>query len=178
MNKSLIALSCLMFSVIIAACSSKQEDRVYKFRAISDETLLSGTSKLMLPDSSRLKAALSMPEGYGKYAAEFRGSLLQLFGEPLHISDAQYDYIIEASDSANHIWILTAYEGSSGPALGGDASNQSIYPVAMALRDLIEQTSPADFEDVFYSEEYDSTVTYGCKAGACNYREQRGNHVP
>jgi hypothetical protein len=136
------------------------------------------TSKLMLPKSHKETAAIEQmalhPHSFGQYIAEFRGSLLQLFGEPLHISDSKYDYIIEAPDTQGKIWILTAYEGDSGPSIGGNSRDQSIYPVAIALRDLIEQTPPADFESTYYSREYDSTTTYGCKNGACYYREIPG----
>lgn len=173
------ALVILVLSLLVSACSSPQTmENTYKFRPLSDRKLVLGTSKLLLPDSAQSRAAFSDLDKYGPYAAAFRGSLLRLFGGPLHISDAQYDYIIEASDTTDHIWILTAYEGASGPAIGGNSRDQSIYPVAISLRDLIERTPPADFEDVYYSEEYDTTITYGCKDGACYYREERGNHVP
>ena len=168
----------LLFLLTTTACSSPQAtESMYRFRPLSDQELMWRTAGLVLPESAKEKAAFSNLDNYGPYAAAFRGSLLRLFGEPLHISDAQYDYIIEASDSANHVWILTAYEGDSGPGFGGDTSDQSIYPVATDLRDLIERTPPADFEDVFYSDEYDSTVTYGCRDGACYYQEEHGNHL-
>lgn len=146
----------------------------YQFRQINDRDRLRRTSKLMLPDSTK-ERVFAKAGDFGEYMAGFRGALLKLFGEPMQKwSDAAYDYILEATDTDGNVWTLTAYEGASGSAIGGNSRDPSIYPVAIALRDLIEATTPADFEVTMWSDEYGTTTTYGCIAGSCYYYEERG----
>src|SRR5687767_13054166 len=64
----------------------------------------------------------------GEYAARFRGALLRLFGESIAPpGDAVYEYVLKVSetDPAGRSWILTAYEGPSGPAIGGPGTDPS-----------------------------------------------------
>lgn len=146
----------------------------YSFRAISDDRSLTGTGKLMNPP---FPASM---EQFGQNVAAFRGALLHLFGEPLwasYLDDEAFGYAIQATDTKGNSWILSAYQGPSGPAIGGDTRDDSIYPVAEALLRLIEETQPADFEAVVYSEDEDSTITYGCKEGQCYWHEVPGKHV-
>jgi len=146
----------------------------YQFRQINDRDRLRRTSKLRLPDSTN-ERVFAKTGGFGEYMAGFRGALLKLFGEPEQKwSDAAYDYILEATDTNGNVWTLTAYEGASGSAIGGDSRDPTIYPVATALRDLIEATTPADFEVTLWSDEYGTTTTYGCTDGSCYYYEARG----
>jgi hypothetical protein len=115
-------------------------------------------------------------EDIGKNMARYRGALLKLFGEPYTTEgDATYEYIIEASDKTGKKWVLRAYEGSTGPAIGGNHREESIEVVAKALLQLIDETEPADFNETYYNDEYDSTITYGCKSGACYYEEKPGS---
>ena len=147
---------------------------MYKFHQVSDERRAWGTGRLSLPRSSK-EEELDAARRWGEYQAIFRGALLQLFGEPLTPSgDDAYSYVIEATDDAGTAWTLTAYEGCGGAAIGGDSRDPSILPVAIALRELIENTLPADFEDTSFDDEYGTTRTYGCKDGDCYYYEARG----
>lgn len=36
----------------------------------------------------------------------------------------------------------------------------------------IKGTTPADFNEVIYYEDFDSKITYGCKNGECFYKEE------
>lgn len=136
----------------------------YQYKTLKDHILLFGTSNIL--NSSR-------PIGEG--SAQFRGALLTLFGEPLIKSqeaESAYDYVIEATDEDNNTWILTVYEGPSGPAIGGDIRVDSIKNVAKNLLNLIESTEPADFEEVLICGDYNTKIRYGCKDGLCYYQEE------
>jgi hypothetical protein len=147
---------------------------MYRFHQVADIERTWGTSRLMLSPSSK-EAEIEAGGRLGVYQAFFRGALLQLFGEPLVSGgDSAYDYVLEATDDEGNSWTLTAYEGSGGAAIGGNSRDPSIIPVAIALRELIEQTPPADFEDTAFDDEYGTTRTYGCKDGVCYYYEARG----
>jgi hypothetical protein len=151
----------------------------YRFRPLDDSRLSLGTARLSVPQTSKWHEY----QQAGKtdiYTAEFRGALLKLFGAPqssTSIAEQAFKYIIEASDDVEHLWILTAYEGPSGPAIGGNTRDQTIYPVAAALLNLIETTPPDDFEAAIYDSDTDYTVIYGCKDGRCYAQERRGRYM-
>jgi hypothetical protein len=113
----------------------------FEFQAIQDTSLVAGTGKLV-GHSVAGDASAKDPR---KYAAAFRGALLHLFGEPLSSSafaDEAFEYVVQASDAEGTTWIPTAYEGPSGPAIGGNVADSTIHPVAEALLHLIESTPP------------------------------------
>jgi hypothetical protein len=137
----------------------------YTFRALQDGNLGAWTGPL-----------LRMPQSGDFYlhAAAFRGAALRLFGAPLGTSEnaeAAFDYVVEACDSRGNSWILTVYQGPTGPAIGGNRSDPSACPPAEALLHLLETTTPADFEAVMHYADADFTVVYGCKDGQCYMRE-------
>jgi len=138
----------------------------YQYNTSKEHMLLFGTSKI-------LNSSLPIGEG----SAQFRGALLTLFGEPLMKSqeaDSAYEYVIEAVDEENNRWILTAYEGPSGPAIGGDSRVDSIKHVARDLLNLIENTEPKDFEEVLIYSDFNTKIRYGCKDGVCFFQEEEG----
>jgi len=152
---------------------------MYHFRSLSDRSLQRGTSKISLPPSPT-RTAWQRAGKFGVSVALFRGALLRLFGPPCDESIAAeeaYDYILEASDAAGHTWILTAYQGAGGPAIGGNTRDPSIHAVAAALLELIETTPPADFAALIDDEDLDFTVSYGWKDGAGYWHETPGNHL-
>src|SRR5947208_2931188 len=109
---------------------------MYHFRQIN-EYHFSTSSKLMLPDTV-LAQQFARAGQYGEYMARVRGALLALFGDPRDDgNDAAYRYRLEATDASGKSWTLTAYEGASGAAIGGNPGDQSIYPVAQALQHVI-----------------------------------------
>lgn len=121
--------------------------------------------------TSNILHATSLEE---ETVAQFRGALITLFGEPQRTSEnfeEAYEYIIKATDPNGQSWILTAYEGPGGPAIGGDTEKESIEEVAQDLLNLIEATRPANFEDVGYYEDTGSTIRYGCKEQVCFHQE-------
>jgi len=146
----------------------------YDFKTIENSNHIAGTGKLLNPPWPDNK------DDYGKQSAAFRGSLLRLFGQPIEkstLADEAYLYVIEAVDDKGNNWILSAYEGPSGPAIGGDILNNSILSVAESLLQLIEKTIPTDFEEIIYYQDSHTTVTYGCKDGDCYWLEMPGNHL-
>lgn len=153
---------------------------MYQFSVLRDSQLRLGTSNLMLPESAK-RTEMQLTEQSGIYTAAFRGALLKLFGLPHSQSygaDEAFESILEARDPTGKTWILTAYEGPSGPAIGGEVRDTSLYVVAEALLQQIEGTPPADFEAIIYDDDTDHTVVYGCSNGSCYWREQQGYHIP
>jgi hypothetical protein len=147
---------------------------MYRFRQI-DDYHFSPSSKLMLPHTV-LAQQFVRSGHYGEYLARVRGALLALFGDPLDDgSDAVYRYRLEATDEIGKSWTVTAYEGASGASIAGNPHDQSVYPVAQALQQLIDTTPPRDFEVTRYDDEYDATITYGCKDSIPYYYETRGS---
>ena len=154
----------------------------YTFRAINDPSRARYAGKLLSyydPPSEKWT-----PQDSQMSTARFRGALLRLFGKPYHsstLAEEAFDYILEVSDAHNNRWILTAYEGASGSAIGGDAlfefDKESLLPLAELLLQLIDITTPADFDAVVYDDDTDYTVEYGYKDGEYYYREFRGNRL-
>ncbi|TQR93601.1 hypothetical protein FKV70_24425 [Paenibacillus ottowii] len=135
----------------------------YSYKRVDDQKAVLMTSNIL--------HATSLEE---ESSAQFRGALITLFGQPQRTSkdlEEAYGYIIKATNSTGQSWILTAYEGPGGPAIGGDTEKDSITEVAQDLLNLIEATKPANFEAEGYYEDTGSTIRYGCKNQVCYYRE-------
>lgn len=141
---------------------------MFRFTPLADPARLHGTSRLWID-------AFDATRGDPVFSARFRGALLALFGEPVvRSSDADnaFSYLFEVTAATGETWILTAYEGPSGPAFGGLMDHPLENAAAEALLALIEQTPPADFEEVLSAPEYESRITYGCRAGECYWHEE------
>jgi len=179
--------------LLIVSCSSSiewvtpSEDGItpvpegeFAFRALDDATLAYRTGNLMVV---YLSPKLTEYEKAGRdyeYAAGFRGAAIKLFGKPFfesNLVEEVFDYVVEAKDKQGNTWILTLYHAQLGPAIGGDPQDKTIIPAAKALLELIENTSPADFEASFYDYEIDQTITYGCQDGICYSRTTPGKHI-
>ncbi|GGA45269.1 hypothetical protein [Paenibacillus physcomitrellae] len=135
---------------------------MYQFRSLQDRELASWTTKL-----------LDYPFATREDIAGFRGKLIRLFGKPAFQSvnlGAAFEYVIEARDEERNVWILTAYEGPAGPALGGNQSNEGILAAARQLNQVLALTSPADYEETLWDEETGNKFIYGCKQGICYFR--------
>jgi hypothetical protein len=149
----------------------------FEFRSLNDDRRAGGTCLKLRYESIGLWPYSNMRENH---SAHFRGALLQLFGLPLNtssLSDEAFDYIIEARDMDKSVWILTAYEGPSGPAIGGKIFDETCYPAAYALLNLIAITKPVDFEATIHDDDTDNTVTYGVKDGQAFHYERRGEYT-
>jgi len=142
---------------------------MFTFRPLTDITQAYATSRMRV---DMLTAKKQQPA----FSARFRGSLLALFGNPLESStdaDGAFTYVLEVQNEHGQTWIMTAYEGPSGPAFGGPMRAGTDEPLrgADALLALIDATPPADFEAILAAPEYASRITYGCHAGECYWRE-------
>lgn len=147
----------------------------FDFKSLNNSRRAGGTSKKLNYESIGL-----WPYDYHQnHSPHFRGSLLRLFGPPLSatdLSDEAFEYIFEATDSEGSSWIITAYEGPSGPAFGGKISDETCLPAIYALMNLIAITTPSDFEATVYDDDTDNTVTYGVKDGQAFHYEKPGEH--
>ncbi len=142
-------------------------NKMYSYKAIMDEDKTLGTSKFL--DTGIMG---------GEESAKFRGSLLTLFGEPSYKSDNAedaYSYLVEVSDATNK-WYFTVYEGPSGPAIGYDYDEKeneaNAREAAQSLLQKIRETTPSDFNEVIYYEDFGTKITYGCRGGKCFYKEE------
>jgi hypothetical protein len=152
----------------------------YTFRAIDDHSRLSGTSRVLNAPASGLPSGSRYVEEYAKYLTRFRGALLTLFGPPTNASglaDEAFMYVFEASDEAEHSWTLYANSGAFGPGIGGPVFDATCQAPAKALLELIESTSPADFDAKVYDDDTDNTVKYGIRDGEPYYEESPGKHL-
>jgi hypothetical protein len=151
---------------------------MYTFRAIDFDLSRLGIfrGKIMNPWWAHMS---EIGSDLADYRCRFRGALLRLFGPPSatsSLADESFNYMIEATDEEGSKWVLTAYDGPSGPAIGGNRDAEGIMQVVDALVELIESTPPADFEATVYDDDLDWTVTYGCRDGNCYYHEVKGDH--
>ncbi len=152
---------------------------MYHFRKLNRDNMPPRINRLMLDSTKRRK--FEADGRLGVYMAEFRGALLRLFGDAdmsSSVAEEAYEYILEATDDHGGRWLLTAYHGPSGPAIGGNATDRAIYPVAQALLELIEATEPADFEMAIYDGDTDHTIILGCNSGECYAHSLPGDHLP
>ena len=143
------------------------------FRALRERTDIPNQeiSGLFLSPSSAKQQSIQNGR-YGEYMAQFRGALLQLFGEPYTVDgDDEYLYYIEADTSTGARWIFSVQEGASGPSMSGDVRDTTLIPIAEELRTLIETTQPADFEALHKGSDFPGHVVYGCRNGVCYWRE-------
>ncbi|CAM3306695.1 hypothetical protein PALU110988_14965 [Paenibacillus lupini] len=103
--------------------------------------------------------------------ARYRGSLITLFGEPNNgstNSEQVFTYIIKAQRSDGSSWILTAYEGQSGFAIGGTKDIALSTEMAYLLKQKLDATVPSDFDEKdITSPDTGEVYSYGCKNGEC-----------
>lgn len=103
-----------------------------------------------------------------KTDAQFRGALLALFGRPLwemENYEAAYEYIILAVSRDGTEYLLTAYQGPSGAAVGGNPDQEGIEDAAAALCELLMTSTPADYEAEMVYEDTHTRIRYGCRDG-------------
>lgn len=139
---------------------------------LDDNKLVHGTSKMDIPSLNAKEFA-----SYGSFMARFRGSLLTLFGKPLFSgsdADEAFTYIIKARNSNGQRWLITAYDGPSGPAFGAiDPLSLQSNTVAESLLALVEATPPADFEAILEVPDFNSIITYGCRNSESYWNEEQ-----
>ncbi|SEK61871.1 hypothetical protein [Paenibacillus sp. OK003] len=106
--------------------------------------------------------------------AQFRGSLLALFGEPDYkTSDAEnaFQYTITATDNVQNSYEITVYQGPSGLAIEGNENEASVLNAAQFFVGYVKKARPADFDEKLVYEDTGYIIEYGCKNGVCYYKE-------
>lgn len=129
-----------------------------KYTNIKDSKSLIGTSGIM-------NVSTDLEE-----IAAYRGKLITLFGDPLYETDQNdeaFSYLFEASDQANHKWLLTAYQGPSGFAIGGNPGKKDSKAAAVAFVEYLNTMAPADFERSLTYRDDNTNIKYGCKDKKC-----------
>ena len=135
----------------------------YSFEAINDLG--------RMPLAGKLMNLVEFSPHYGEAVAELYGQLLTLFGEPVYTTQSledAYCYIIltRGEDRSEHI--LNVYEGSSGPAIGGE---NSAHDAALELKKYIGSAQPTDYEYEGYYFDGPTKIRRGVKDGKAFYSE-------
>ncbi|MBB3071752.1 hypothetical protein FHS14_004767 [Paenibacillus baekrokdamisoli] len=136
---------------------------MYQFCLSKNRNSILGSSKILSPEIQ-----------FGEETAQFRGSLLTLFGQPAYKtsnSENAFQYFITATDDAGQSYEFTVYEGPSGLAIGGHRIDSHTILAAQSFVQYVKEASPADFEETMMYEDTGCTIVYGCKDGVCYYRE-------
>lgn len=141
---------------------------MYVFKKTDDRSKLIGTSRIV-------NVIDGFPPDYNEQCVLIKGRLINLFGPPQYETlnlENQYSYIIQATGEDKKIFYLNIYEGSSGPAIGGDNFVDGIESAALALIDYIQTAIPADFCYEGYYPDAPSKISMGIKCGKVYYIEQ------
>lgn len=96
------------------------------------------------------------------------GQMKTLFGEPLYITEDvedMFSYCIAAKDENENTLYLEVYSGSTGPAIGGNASSAEAYDAARQLATLIVSATPSDYDYKGIYADYCICVRMGVKNG-------------
>ena len=111
----------------------------YSFEASNNVELIALTGKLMNI------VELANPH-YSEAVTELYGKLLAVFGEPAETSkslESAYLYVVTAKGEDGSDYVLSVYEGPTGPAIGG---KKMACEAAQELKKYIESAQPMDYE--------------------------------
>ncbi|MWC29861.1 hypothetical protein [Paenibacillus sp. MMS18-CY102] len=136
---------------------------MYNFEAIEEQPNLHNSSLI-----------LSIDIGVGVEIAQFRGSLLGLFGEPNYKAsniENAFQYTISAMDTAGETYMFTVYEGASGLGIGGQSNDPATLLAAKAFIEYVKHAPPAEYEEKLVYSDTGSTIRYGCKDGVGYFNE-------
>lgn|GEM_PF-2105688 len=106
--------------------------------------------------------------------AKTQGQLLHLFGEPLFITpdyENIYSYLIIATDHNGTEYLLEAYHGPSGPAIGGNGDIPGIREAAKELERYVLQADTADFEWEGYYLDIPVRIHHKIENGIISYAD-------
>ena len=140
----------------------------YSYKTSLQLSLMRGTQKLLNLDCP-----------YCKDYAIIRGQLQTLFGNPIYIEpdfENAYCYIVIMENSEGAQFILTVYQGKSGPVIGGNKNIEGTENAAQELKRYIEKASPSDYEyEGIYREGRPNTkkIIMGVKNGKPYYSETK-----
>ncbi|MCL2060203.1 MAG: hypothetical protein FWH01_14320 [Oscillospiraceae bacterium] len=138
----------------------------YTFEVSNEVNAIAGTSQILNLIYFGPNASEDM--------AIVQGQLLTLFGEPAYITkdlENAYLYIIIATGDNGNTYILSAYSGPSGPAIGGDTSLDGIDEAADKLKEYILSAHPSDYEYEGYYFDGPTKIHRGVKDGKAFHQE-------
>lgn len=170
MNAQTIGSILLSLFLVLSSLPGGQpaEGGAYVFEKLEDDTHIAFTSKLM--------NIIDVFDGdYMLRCAVLKGQLLTLFGDPLYESpdlEQQYTYAIQCADDAGDIVYLSVYSGASGPAIGAHGDSPDIAQAALALVDVIMETTPMDYDYEGYYPDGPSRIAMGIRDGEPYYHEE------
>lgn len=137
----------------------------YQFKAVNDQKKISG--------SNIMNIIHGFPADYSEQTVLIYGKLKTLFGDPLYEEkdvENQYAYgVVTTTEDGREIF-LHAYNGPSGPAIGGQQDEES-RQAAYQLSEMIQQAAPTDFDYVGYYLDGPSRIREGIKNGVPYYEE-------
>lgn len=137
----------------------------YQFKAVDDQEKISGSQILNIIDG--------FPSDYSEQTALIYGKLKTLFGEPLYEEkdlENQYTYgVVTTTEDGREIF-LHAYNGPSGPAIGGQQDKES-RKAAYQLLEMIQQAAPMDYDYVGYYLDGPTRIQEGIKNGVPYFEE-------
>ena len=143
----------------------------YQFKAVNDLKKISGSNIMNIING--------FPADYSEQAVLIYGKLRTLFGDPLYEEkdiENQYGYgVVTITEDGREIF-LHAYNGPSGPAIGGQQDAES-RKAAYQLSELIQQAAPTDYDYVGYYLDGLSRIRQGIKNGVPYYEEVELNDL-
>lgn len=164
--RSIIILLSLFFSFTSISHGGTAQEPHFSFEVTADTDLFIGTSKIL----NIVDLGPNMTED----TVKVQGQLLTLFGEPAYTSkdlEMAYDYVIIAKTSDGKEFVLSAYAGPSGPAIGGNGDIDGIMEAAEELREYILSAKPSDYEYDGYYLDIPVRIHQGIKNGQIFYSE-------
>ena len=138
----------------------------YQFKAVNDQEKISGSKIFNIIDG--------FPSDYSEQAVLIYGKLKTLFGDPLYEEkdiENQYTYAVVTTTEDGREIYLHAYNGPSGPAIGGKQDEES-RKAAYQLLEMIQQATPTDYDYVGYYLDGPSRIQEGIKNGVPYYDEE------
>lgn len=108
------------------------------------------------------------------------GKLRRLFGEPTYETlslENQYCYCLSAKDESGRELCIYAYNGSSGPAVGGLHTKESGLAAEQLLK-MIQSAPTADYSYEGYYLDGSSKISMGIKDGIPFFSEEECEEIP
>ena len=144
----------------------------YQFKAVDNLQKISGSNIMNIIDG--------FPPDYNEQTVLIYGKLRTLFGDPLYEEEDlenQYTYVVATTTEDGREIFLHAYNGPSGPAIGGQQDEES-RKAAYQLSELIQQATPTDYDYVGYYMDGPSRIHEGIKNGVPYYEEEELGDFP
>ena len=144
----------------------------YQFKAVDDLQKISGSNIMNIIDG--------FPPDYNEQAVLIYGKLRTLFGDPLYEEEDienQYTYVVATTTEDSREIFLHAYNGPSGPAIGGQQDEES-RKAAYQLSEMIQQAAPTDYDYVGYYMDGPSRIREGIKNGVPYFEEEELGDFP